>query len=179
MALLHLVRGEFQAAAELLATAPGLGWSGRGHPGHLLFPLFCRMVGGGEAQPRSGAEEHAHRGLDWEEVDRQHGEQDGPTVPAASPEEILETAGAAGACLSGKERRAVIQALRSAAENRVAGVTEMKRRKYYRHAAQLVADCVAVDPSRETRSWAADVRADYRRFSALQRELKSYLGRSC
>ena len=81
--------------------------------------------------------------------------------------------------MNGKERRAVIQALRSAAESRIVGVTEMRRRKYYRHAAQLVADCVAIDPSRETSSWAEEIRADYRRFSALQRELKSYLGRSC
>ena len=28
-----------------LAAAPGLGWSDREHPGHLIFPIFCRLLG--------------------------------------------------------------------------------------------------------------------------------------
>jgi len=30
---------DFEAAAKLLASAPGLGWSDGEHPGHLLFPI--------------------------------------------------------------------------------------------------------------------------------------------
>jgi hypothetical protein len=37
-----------EAAAKLLAEAPGLGCSSADHPGHLLFPLFCTLLGGGE-----------------------------------------------------------------------------------------------------------------------------------
>jgi hypothetical protein len=58
-----------------------------------------------------------------------------------------------------------------AAESRVAGVTEEKRRRYYGHAADLVAECVACDSTGETARWAATLQAEYRRFPALREQL--------
>ncbi|MDD5309912.1 MAG: hypothetical protein PHU25_21555 [Deltaproteobacteria bacterium] len=43
-AFLHVLGGEFETAAELLASAPGLGWSGEDHPGHLLFAVFAKLL---------------------------------------------------------------------------------------------------------------------------------------
>jgi len=48
-------QGEFEAAAKLLASAPGLGWSDSEHPGHMLFHVFCQLLGGGSAHSRWAA----------------------------------------------------------------------------------------------------------------------------
>ena len=47
-AFLHVVLGDFEATAKLLASAPGFGWLDGEHPGHLLFPILCRLLGGGQ-----------------------------------------------------------------------------------------------------------------------------------
>jgi hypothetical protein len=44
---LHVLLGDYKSAAKLLASAPGPGWSDSEHPGHLLFPIFCRLLGDG------------------------------------------------------------------------------------------------------------------------------------
>jgi hypothetical protein len=62
--------------------------------------------------------------------------------------------------------------MKTAAESRIAGVTEQKRRRHYGHAAELVATCVACDKTDETRCWAAALQAEYRRFPALRDELE-------
>jgi hypothetical protein len=54
-ACLHVLHGDFGAAAKLLASAPGLGWSHSEHPGHLLFHVFRRLLGGGPAPSITGA----------------------------------------------------------------------------------------------------------------------------
>ena len=41
---LYLVLGALGTAADLLASAPGIGWSAEEHPGHLLFSLFQRLL---------------------------------------------------------------------------------------------------------------------------------------
>ena len=64
--------------------------------------------------------------------------------------------------------------MRTAAENRIHGVTENKRRRTYAHAASLAAVCVALDPTRETTEWMASIRRQYRRYPALQREFKRH-----
>ena len=71
-------------------------------------------------------------------------------------------------------RKIVLNAMRKAAENRVRGVTSKKRRRYYGHAAQLVAACAGIDPT--SARWVARIREKYRRFPALRREFDSHLG---
>jgi hypothetical protein len=76
----------------------------------------------------------------------------------------------------GRARAAVSAAMRKAAERRIVGVTEQKRRGHYAHAAELVAICFACDRSPEAAQWAATVRQAYRQFPALRAELEERLG---
>jgi len=66
--------------------------------------------------------------------------------------------------------------MRKAAESRLAGVTEQKRRRHYGHAAQLVAACVACDSSPDAARWLTSIKAEHRRFPALRAELDRQLG---
>jgi hypothetical protein len=66
-------------------------------------------------------------------------------------------------------RAAVIKTLRAAAEKRIAGVTENKRRRHYDHAAALALACAEVDGGGA--KWLEGIRDEYRRYPALQREL--------
>jgi tetratricopeptide (TPR) repeat protein len=159
-AFLHVVLGNHEAAAELLASAPGLGWSDRDHPGHVVFWLFHRLLGGRHAEPSPVS---------------QPGDMPRPAAPR--PQEILETAGA-GARMDSGARTAMLEAMRAAAEKRVAGVTREKRRRYYGHAAQLVAACDAIDPTSETTRWVDEIRTAYRRYPALRRQFEEHLGRA-
>jgi TRAP-type C4-dicarboxylate transport system substrate-binding protein len=68
-------------------------------------------------------------------------------------------------------RKAVLDAMKRAAERRVAGVTEQKRRRHYAHAAELVATCVACDKTSNMTRWAAALQAEYKRFHALHDEV--------
>jgi hypothetical protein len=72
-------------------------------------------------------------------------------------------------------RKAVLEAMRKAAEKRLAGVAENKRRRHYGHAALLVGACSAVDPDSAAADWVAAVRAMYSRYPALQREFDGAL----
>ncbi len=72
-------------------------------------------------------------------------------------------------------QQALLEAMRRAAEKRLAGVTENKRRRHYGHAAQLVATCAAFGSSTEANTWIAAIRTRYRRYPALQRELDERL----
>jgi hypothetical protein len=65
----------------------------------------------------------------------------------------------------------MLGAMRKAAEKRVAGVLEEKRRRAYGHAAKLVLVCAALDTTAETAEWVAGIRHAYRRFPAFQAEL--------
>jgi len=171
-ALLHVIVGDLGAAAKLLVAAPGLGWSDSEHPGQLLFPLFQRLLGGTpEPSPFRG------RRMDIDELEWMSADGDEAQIATPEVEEILEVAGIKGPSDVGA-RAAVLKAMRRAAENRVAGVTENKRRRSYGHAAHLVAACVALDLSSETDDWVAGVRDAYRRYPALQRELDDRLGRA-
>ena len=77
--------------------------------------------------------------------------------------------------LKKKDRRALLAAMRKAAEKRVAGVTGKQRRRYYDHAAQLVACVAALDPGPATDRWVSGIRSAYRRYPAFQRELQANL----
>jgi hypothetical protein len=174
-AFLHVILGDFESAAKLLAAAPGLGWSDGEHPGHLIFPLFRRLLGGSLAPFSSNAEQLPLRGMDLEEFDLMATGRDEPRVAVPEVDRIIEQAGI-GAVTDAKARGAVIEGMRKAAKHRVDGVTGKQRHRYYGHAASLVAICAAVDPSPATARWVARLRDEYRRYPALRAELEHHLG---
>jgi hypothetical protein len=174
-ALLHVLRGEFEAAADLLAAAPGLGWSEDEHPGHLLFPLFEALLGGKRMRASTRTAPLARRGTRIDELEAMIGKEDEPRLAAPEVEPILQQAGINGIPDAGV-RGAVLAAMRKAAEKRLAGVTGHKRRRHYSHAAQLVAACVACDESPEAASWLSAIRTKYRSFPALRAELTRAMG---
>ncbi len=166
-ALLHVIEGDFAAAAKLLAAAPGLGWSRAEHPGHLLFPLFVSLFG--EFELRA---EPAH---DFDELNVP-ADPDEPAL--ATPEvPVLLALARVAAPNDAKTRAALMKAMRKAAEKRIAGVTENKRRGHYGHAASLALACAQVDGSAEAAQWLAALRDEYRRYPALQQEFGRHGGR--
>jgi len=176
-AFLHVLQGDFESAAKLLAAAPGLGWSDGEHPGHLLFPLFAGLLGGKRKAASPSSELLAHRGMDIEELELLTGDGDEPRLATPEVEQILRNAGV-DAIPNAATRSAVLIAMRKAAKSRLAGVTDQKRRRHYGHATELVAVCVACDPSPETARWVASIRTEHRRFPALRAELDRALGSS-
>ena len=160
-ALLHVLGADFSAAAQLLAAAPGLGWSDEAHPGHLLFPLFASLLGDVE-MPKETERDFNDLSL--------LANQDEPRLQTPDTAALLDLATVeppsdADTCA------AVLEAMRTAAEKRIAGVTEHKRRRRYEHVASLALVCVQVDGSSETTAWLAAIVDKYRRFPALQRAL--------
>ena len=140
-----------------------------------MFAGFCRLLGlralgsSGHAVPMGEPGVHIDD-LQWMSADR-----DGPCLATPEVAEIIELAGV-DRPKNARARAAVFKAMRSAAEKRVTGLTENKRRRHYGHAAQLVASCAAIDPSPETVNWVAEIRAKYRRYPALQREFDEHPG---
>lgn len=180
-ALLYILLGDLESAARLLALAPGLGWSDNEHPGHLLSPIFHRLlVSEGMELPPEASSSPSRRMDIYDEIDI-----DDPGWMGAEPEEprlalpkiaeILELAGVNGPS-SDATRRVVINAMRKAAETRLVEVTKHKRRRHYDHSVQLVAAVVEVDPTRHTAAWAAKIRTKYRRYPALQRAFNEMMG---
>jgi len=172
---LHLLMGDWVAAAKLLSAAPGLGWSGAEHPGHMLFPLFRAALSGDAIDASPSADRASLHNMDMDELEWMSTDQDRPRLLAPTVHEILvfaDVAGAADAATS----KALLRAMRKAAEKRLDGVTEHKRRRHYWHAAELVAACVASDGGAKTRRWVQGICDKYRRYRALQRELKAHLG---
>lgn len=170
-AFLHVLEGESESAAKLLAAAPGLGWSSGEHPGHLLFPLCSALLGGsGLAQSIALPEP----GMDIDDMELLTPEH--PASRLATPEigDILRLAGIERIA-DDRARRVMLAAMRRAAGKRIAGVIEQKRRRHYGHAASLVATCVACDRSAGTVRWAAGLREQHRRYPALRAELDRYL----
>lgn len=176
-ALLSVLSQDFASAAKLLASAPGLGWSNGEHPGHLLFPLFARLLGGQRTKTSMRSDPMTHRGLDLEELDAMTADREEPRLITPDVDALLELAGV-DRISDGAARSVVLAAMKKAAESRTAGVTDQKRRRHYGHAAELVATCVACDRSGETARWAAALKAEYRRFPALREELERAIGAS-
>jgi hypothetical protein len=174
-AFLHVILGELEPAAELLASAPGLGWSDQEHPGHTVFWLFHRLLGGPDPGPSPVSHPSYRFGADVEQIEWAAAPGDMPLLAAPRSHEILETVGV-GARMDSVARTAVVEAMRAAAEKRVAGVTRERRRRYYGHAAQLVAACDAIDATSEATLWVGEIRAAYRRYPALRREFDEHLG---
>ena len=175
-ALCYIIVGDYLSAARLLAEAPGLGWSGSEHPGHMLWSLFIHLLGGSVPRSDSNAGPDDGYGRDINDPRWTRAGAEMPRLDTPEVGKLLEQAGTEG--LKDKtERSTLIAAMRQAAEKRVAGVTENKRRRHYSHAAWLVATCAALDPSAETAGWVSGIRTEYRRFPALQREFNNHLGR--
>jgi hypothetical protein len=176
-AFLHVLLGDYKSAAKLLASAPGLGWSDSEHPGHLLFPIFCRLLGDDSGYLERQARHRDTldiRVLDIDELKSLNLDRDEQCLPNPSVDEIMALAGLQD--MKGDDERAgLIQAMQKAARKRIEGVTEHKRRRYYGHAASLAAACVAVDKSPGMSEWITEIRSRYRRFPALQREFDRYL----
>jgi hypothetical protein len=164
-AVLFSVLGDLSAAADLLASAPGLGWSDDEHPGHVLFPLFSRLLGGPEliAPP-----------LRDYDVAALLGDHDEPRLATPGVAEIFARLGLAEVT-DPQERSTMLTAMKAAAEKRLTGIVENKRRRHYGHVAQLVAAVSGADPSKETATWVAGIRAKYRRYYALQEEFDGHL----
>lgn len=170
-ALLHVLSHDFAIAAKLLASAPGLGWSSGEHPGHLLFPLFAQLLGASRTPARRDLGPIVHRGGDLDELEAMTTDPEEPRLATPAVDALLGLADISGIS-DATSRRAVLAAMKKAAESRVAGVTEQKRRRHYSHAAELVVTCVACDKTDETKRWAAALQVEYKRFPALRDELE-------
>lgn len=166
--LLHVLSGDFTEAAKLLASATGLGWSSGDHPGHLLFPLFVSLLGGIEL-PDEPARDYDELSL--------LSDRDQPRLATPEVAALIRLAGIQ-APTDPATRAAVIKSMRTAAEERIAGVTENKRRRHYGHAASLALACAQVDGSTTGTKWLEGIRNEYRRYPALQRELGGPTGRA-
>lgn len=164
--LLYVLLDDFDAAAKLLANAPGLGWSSDEHPGHLLFPLFASLL--------TGARFDSASARDFDEPSALS-ERNEPRLVTPQIASLIELAGVT-VPEHGKSRATVLDAMRRAAEKRVEGVTKNKRRRHYEHAAALALTCVRIDPGGSSR-WMARIRSEYSRYPALQRELAEHRGR--
>ena len=174
-ALCYIIVGDYLSAARLLAEAPGLGWSGSEHPGHMLWSLFIHLLGGSVPRSDSNAGPDDGYGRDINDPRRTRAGAEKPRLDTPEVGKLLEQAGTEGP-KDKTVRSTLIAAMRQVAEKRVAGVTEKKRRKHYGHAAWLVATCAALDPGAETAEWVSRTRSEYRRFPALQGALNKHLG---
>ncbi len=163
LALLHILRGKFEAAAVLLAEARGLGWSEAEHPGHLLFPLFVGLLRGTgiaiELPPS------------YDDLDIMINDDRPrlliPTLPA-----LLRTA-AVEAPKDALPRPPMLDALKAAAKKRIEGVTEDKLRHHYGHAASLAVQCARADSTPAGQAWLRELVDHYRRYPALKREFEA------
>ena len=173
-AFLHLILSDFRASGKLLGNAKGLGWSDSDHPGHLIFPLFYKLLGGSDAVFESGYTVVSTRAMTIDDLEFMTSRDDEPTLVTPSIDEILALVGMAKKT-SETSKNTMLLAMKKAAENRIAGVTGKGRRKYYSHGAQLVAACFKVDPSEEAERWVTDLRQEYRRYPALQAEFSNVL----
>lgn len=162
-ALLLALSAQLDAAALLLATASGPGWSACKHPGELLFFVFERLLAGPEASlAYEGALDEKTLASD---IEAGH-------LPAPGIDALLIRARLTVEAVS--EREVMHAAMRKAAEKRIEYVAAHKRRRRYAHAASLAWACATVDPSQECAGWFAAMRERYRRYPALQRALKQH-----
>jgi hypothetical protein len=143
-ALLHVLARDFTPAAKLLSAAPGLGWSNGEHPGHLLFPLFARLLGGQRKLTSPRTDPRSQREMDIEQLEAMTADQREPRLVAPKVEELLEQA-EIDTISDSLARATILAAMKQAAENRIVGVTAQRRRRHYGHGAELVATCIACD----------------------------------
>lgn len=173
-ALLHFITSDFNASGKILGNAPGLGWSSSEHPGHLIFPLFYKVLGGRDTIFESGYRLVSTHELTFDELEWFHSNRAEPLLKTPTVDAILNLANVPGD-IDSTRRNALLQGMKKAADKRVSGVTGKGRRKYYAHAAQLVAACLKVDSSEETIKWVNTLKKEYRRYPALQAEFSKVL----
>ena len=162
LALLLVLSGDFAKAAALLAAAPGLGWSGKDHPGHVLFPLFAQLLGG---KPPADPPNFRPRVVD---------QQAEPSLATPQENDLYKLVGVIAPAKQ-TTRITMAKAMRTAAQKRAALITAKKHRHFYPHVASLIASCAVLNDTADNSAWVAAVRANYSRFSALQREFDLYL----
>jgi hypothetical protein len=174
-ALVAMILGDLEGAARRLARAPGLGWSGEDHPGHVTFAALAWALGGeppGSLREAVAAPLHrpVRTALDELAVSER---ADEPRLHTPAVVTVLRAAGVPGT-IAPAVRSTVVYALRAAASARVDGVLGEKRRRHYEHAALLVGCCMELDPTRGE-AWAVGVRERARRFPAFRGALEGRL----
>ncbi|MCU0690028.1 MAG: hypothetical protein MUF54_01370 [Polyangiaceae bacterium] len=166
-AVLKLLAGDHGSAAALLAAAPGNGWSGGDHPGPATFPSLVLAVGGtppaGSVRAAVCAPLATAGDSPFESIHE--------TIRAPALASLLERCGALGSTPAGK----ILEALRTAAWNRIDGVTSTTHRSRYSHGARL-AVCVAELQRRlgdraGAEAWLEMVRRATKRWPRFQAEL--------
>jgi len=182
LGLLRVLTGDVQAAAKLLAQAPGLGWSSEGHPGHVVFPAFAGLLAEGSRAKLAeelfaSLQEAPDDPLDmgWEDGDRA---KESPKLRTPSIAELIAKSRPT-VSVDPKGRVAILEAMQAAATKRVDRILGNKRRRHYGHAATLVACCLELAPAAGRRKavedWVHDLRVRYSRFRAFQGELENAL----
>lgn len=179
LGLLRVLRGDLRAAADLLSKAPGLGWSGEDHPGHVLFPAFVVLLANGTPSKVSDTiiadlESTCRDPLDALSADHLESR---PTLATPSIVALIRDV-RSSLGMGGADRDAMLAALRLATEKRVEGILGHSRRRHYGHAAMLAASCVALAPMNrreDASAWIADLRQTYKRRHAFREELRRAL----
>lgn len=96
-------------------------------------------------------------------------EEEEPHLENPPVEQLLELAGITQV-EDVRSRSAMLAAMRKAAEKRLAGVVENKRRCHYDHAALLATASAVLDEEAAGQAWLAAMRVRHNRYPALQRE---------
>jgi hypothetical protein len=182
--VLQVIAGDVQGAAEILAAAPGLGWSRDGHPGHALFASLAWLLAGTpDGSLRAAVAAVIQRPPQTSEI-MDHAPGDVPTAgnsPQLATPALIQLLGEAKPPVNTETRAVVVRALRAAATARVNGVLHEKRRRYYDHAALLVACCVEIEEAgcsaRAGTEWAAALQQRFSRYPAFQAALRDALSR--
>lgn len=173
-ALLSVLAGDLEEAARLLADAAPLGWARESHPGHLLFPTFAWLLGGGA----SGAVRNSvlrrllspmRSGSDRAVEAPTPAQQD--ALPSPTPVDVYQAAGLDGRPIPGAARGAMLAAMRAAAERRTRALLDGRHTRHYPHAAALVACCVDLDDAEAGARWVEALRAVWPAEASFEGEL--------
>lgn len=172
VSVLKLLAGEYVATAALLAAAPGTGWSGGDHPGPVAFPSLVLAVGGTAPAGSVRAEVCAPIATAGDSPFESIHE----TIRAPALASLLERCGALRSSPAGE----ILEALRTAAWNRIDGVTSTTHRSRYSHGARL-AVCVAelqrgLGDRAGAEAWLEMVRRETKRWPRFQAELAEAMG---
>jgi len=184
LGLLRILAGDFTDAADLLAKAPGLGWSSDDHPGHLLFPAFSGILAKGMKAKlnerlydtlRVRSQEVYGPNSDWEDIP---GEKQKPKLVTPTVAELVGLS-ALKKPVDTKSRKAMLDAMSITAEKRIEGVTGHQRRRHYGHAAMLAVCCFELGSIAGTEptisKWFTKLRQQYSRYPAFRKYLDEIL----
>ena len=183
LGLLRLLTGDATGAADLLARAPGLGWSSARHPGHVLFPAFTSLLAG-KRRTKLRSELSARLQEVSGSLFDLALDSPSPARPKLTTPSIAALIALArpGAGIDERGRAGMLDAMQVAATKRVAGILGHKRRRHYDHAAILIACCFELAPTvgkqEKVSEWIVQLRKQYMRFYAFQAELRSALAAS-